>query len=123
MRRESKAEREAWTAHVDGVTAKKTNKYGAEPTDGFASKHEAKVAGQLDVLARRGIITELKYQVRFVLVEGMGRIRPIVYVADFTYIDQGKLHVLDAKGYTKNPVYRLKKKLLLLLHGIEIEEV
>lgn len=105
-------------------SAPRLRKYGNEPEDGFASKHEAKIAMQLEVLHSRGIIRELQMQVPFTLVEGQGKIRPIKYIADFTYRDDdNKLRVLDAKGYNKNPVYRLKKKLLFLLRGIEIEEV
>jgi hypothetical protein len=47
----------------------------------------------------------------------------VVYVADFTYLeDGGRRHVVDAKGY-KHPVYRLKKRMSAVLLGIEIEEV
>ena len=38
------------------------------------------------------------------------------------YIKGGKLHVVDAKG-VKTDVYKLKKKLMRSLKGIEIEEV
>lgn len=123
MRRESKAEREAWTRFVDGGEAKKENKYGAERAGKYASKHEADVAGKLATLERMGVIRELKEQVSFTLVEGIGRIRPIKYIADFTFIEDGKLVVADAKGYSKNQVYRLKKKMMALILGYEIREL
>ena len=125
MRRESKSEREAWTRYIDGGEAK-VNKYSAERTGKYASRHEAEAASKYAALARAGIITELEEQVRIVLVPGDGKLRPVVYVADFRYRDdQGNLHVVDAKSsYTaKMPVYRLKKRLLKLLHGVDIEEV
>lgn len=124
MRRETAAEREAWTAHVEGTAVARENKYGAVRSGKYASKHEAEVAANLAALASCGEITHLREQVSYTLVEGRGKIRPIRYVADFTYIDADlTTHVCDAKGYAKNPVYRLKKKLLLLLHGLTIEEL
>ncbi len=124
--RERHGEREAWTAFVEGRESAPTNKYGAERAGKYASKHEAEVAANFAALASRGHITDLKEQDRIVLVPGDGKLRPIVYVADFTYLDgNGIRHVVDAKsGYTaKMPVYRLKKRLLKLLHGVDIEEV
>ncbi len=110
MRRESKSEREAWTRYIDGGEAK-VNKYSAERTGKYASRHEAEAASKYAALARAGIITELEEQVRIVLHPGDGKLRPVVYVADFRYRDdQGNLHVVDAKGY-KTAIYRLKKRL------------
>jgi hypothetical protein len=122
--RERRGEREAWTAFVEGTTAAKPNKYGAVRSGGYASKHEERVAGDLAALQRTGVIKDLREQVSYTLVEGQGKIRPMRYVADFVYVDkEGITHVCDAKGYTKDKVYRLKKKMMLLLHGIEIEEL
>jgi len=127
MRRERKQEREMWTAFVQGDGGEaKVNKYGAERTGKYPSKHEAEVAANLAALERAGKIRNLKEQVRIVLVPGDGKLRPIVYVADFTWESlDGAFHVVDAKSsYTaKMPVYRLKKRLLKLLHGVDIEEV
>ena len=122
-------EREAWTAFIERRAPVYTppSKYGNRRTevDGrtYASKHEAEVAATLQTLERHGKISELRYQVGFTLVEGMGKIRPIRYVADFTYRDAAGLHVVDAKGYDKNQVWRLKRKLMALLLGVEIEVV
>lgn len=46
------------------------------------------------------------------------------YVADFVYRESvgGRVVVEDVKGVA-TPVYRLKKKLMLAIHGIEIQEV
>ena len=121
--RERRGDRDAWTRFIDGGEAKKPNKYGAEREGKYASKHEADVAGKLATLERMGAITDLKEQVYFTLVEGKGRIRPIRYIADFTFLEEGKLIVADAKGYNKNQVYRLKKKMMELILGYEIREL
>lgn len=124
---ERRGERAAWTAFVDGTApANPTNKYGAERTKGYASKHEAAAAVNYQALARAGKIKDYQEQKRIVLVPGDGKLRPVVYVADFYFVDMdGTPHVVDAKSsYTaKMPVYRLKKRLLKLLHGVDIEEV
>jgi hypothetical protein len=44
------------------------------------------------------------------------------YVADYVYVEQGKRHVVDAKG-KRTQMYALKKKWLFLQDGIVIEEV
>lgn len=124
MKRESAAERSAWTAHIEGTAAPKPNKYGAVRTNGYASRHESEVAASLAMLQGAGHISDLREQVSYVLVQGNGKIRPIIYKADFVFRDdKGAERIYDAKGYTKDKVYRLKKKLLLLLHGLIIEEV
>lgn len=49
--------------------------------------------------------------------------RYVKYIADFRYIDHdGKTVVEDTKG-VKTPVYILKRKLLLWVHGIRVVEV
>lgn len=126
-RRETKAEREAWTAHIEnrtgGRAVPRPSKYGAVRTEGYASKHEAEVARNLRLLASRGKIRNFQEQVRIELVPGKGKLRPIVYVADFVYYGLcGIRHVVDAKGF-RTDVYRLKKRLAALLLGITIEEV
>lgn len=100
----------------------KKNKFSAKRTNGYASKHEANVAAQLHALLRGGRIAELAEQVRFELLPADGRERPVVYVADFTYLDhQGKFIVADAKGW-RTPVYKLKKRMMWHLRGIRITE-
>lgn len=45
-----------------------------------------------------------------------------VYKADFTYLTKtGELIVEDPKGFVK-PEYRMKKKLMVLAHNVEIQE-
>jgi len=49
--------------------------------------------------------------------------RAICYVADFVvkYPD-GEMSVIDCKGW-RTEVYRIKKKLMLMVHKIKIKEV
>ena len=109
------------------------NKYGNMKTeiDGitFASKHEAQRFAELKLLERAGEISDLQLQRVFTLIGAQrdkdGKIieRPCKYIADFAYKDQtGKLIVEDAKGL-RTDVYRIKKKLMLSIYGIQIKEV
>jgi hypothetical protein len=118
-----------WTEHITGETQQKTcrgSKFGNRkvPFNGkvYDSIREANKAAELQGLARQGRIKHYEEQKRIVLVAGDGKLRPIVYVADFYYVDlDGTPHVLDAKGF-KTQVYRLKKKMAALLLRIKIEE-
>lgn len=130
----------AWRNYPAGYTNK--SKYGANKAvvDGieFASKKEARRYSQLKLLERAGEISDLQLQVKFELiptqfeeVEINGKIRrgkcverSICYYADFVYTDNstGETVVEDAKGM-KTEVYKIKKKLMLYIHGIKIKEV
>lgn len=77
-------------------------------------------------LRRRKIAGELKYlevHVPFELRVGDGKI--CTYEADFVYEEGGKMVVEDVKSsYTRRlQVYRLKKKLMKEILGIEILEI
>ena len=85
----------------------------------FDSKREACRWLQLVEDERAGRITSLERQVRFPL--DIAGIHVCDYVADFVFIRDGRRVVEDAKGM-KTPAYRLKKKMMLAIHGIEIEE-
>ena len=118
-----RAERDAWTAHITGEKPRATAKYQNQRSGKYASKKEADVAMKLQALERRGKITDLKEQVRIELVPGRDGVRSVTYWADFTYDDEdGKYHVLDAKG-VRTTAYKIKKRLAYLLLGITIEEV
>ena len=117
------AERELWTAHAEGRSPKPQAKYGNERNGKYASGHEAKVASNLAALAQCGDIHNLREQVPFVIVPGKDGVRGLTWVADFVYDDQeGKQHWCDAKG-CRTPTYKIKKRLVFLLHGISIEEI
>ena len=99
------------------------NKYKAIRTEHngrmFASKGEARRAAELELLQRAGQIKNLAYQVKFPLV--IGKVKICDYVCDFQYYEPGAFVVEDFKGM-RPPVYRLKAKLMLAIHGIQIRE-
>lgn len=74
-------------------------------------------------LAAAGVISGLRRQVRIpIIVNG---VRVCSYVADAVYVEGGRRVVEDTKSpmTRRLPVYRLKRKLLAALHGIDIREV
>ena len=102
------------------------NKYRARKVkapDGqvFDSVKEYHRWGVLRLLERAGRISDLKRQVSYELIPKQQGERACSYVADFTYMENGKLVVEDCKGY-RTPEYRLKRKLMLWVHGIKIKE-
>ncbi len=106
----------------------KQNKYHNKKTDykgeKYDSKAEAGYAAELDMLknarfeAQRVVLWER--QVRYPLV--VNDVKIAVYVLDFkvTYGD-GRVEHVDVKGM-RTDVYKIKKKLMLACHGIEIIE-
>ena len=89
----------------------------------FDSKAEAARWQELQLLERAGEITELERQVEYELIPKQKGERAVKYIADFRYIDhEGKTVVEDTKG-VKTPVYILKRKLMLRVHGIRVREV
>lgn len=112
----------------DEPRAKRREKYHNERTEfdglNFDSKAEAKRWCELQILVRAGEITDLRRQVPFVLIPQQKRPsggveRECTYVADFTYTRGGKAVVEDVKGAV-TPEFRIKRKLMLDRHGIEI---
>ena len=102
------------------------NKYGARKLtapDGqvFDSVKEYHRWGCLRLLERAGKIKDLKRQVKFELIPKQEGERACYYIADFTYMENGELIVEDCKGF-KTDVYKIKKKLMLMEHGIRIRE-
>lgn len=112
-------------------------KYRNKPThyDGhrFDSKRELKRYQELQLLVRAGEIANLRLQVSFtfningkpLLIRSGGypNGRQVRYVCDFVYEDKnGQMHYEDSKGVATD-VYKLKKGLMELFHGILIEEV
>lgn len=101
-----------------------------ETDDGlrFDSKAEHRRWCYLQQLAKAREITDLRRQVPFELIPAQvrpsgGKERPTVYVADFVYVDRTGLQVVeDVKG-ASTPEYRLKRKLMLWRHGVEVREV
>ena len=100
------------------------NKYSARKVkapDGqvFDSVKEFHRWGCLRLLERAGKISGLKRQVKYELIPKQEGERACTYIADFTYYEDGKLIVEDCKG-CQTEVFKLKKKLMLWVHGIRI---
>ncbi len=112
-------------AEIDGIT--------------FDSIKEAKRYEQLKLLEQAGEITNLQRQVKYILIPSQrdistytktGREKPgkviereCAYYADFVYTDKdGTLVVEDTKGMRTSD-YKIKRKLMLYVHGIRITEI
>ena len=110
------------------------------------SRKEARRYEELILLQRVGQISDLKTQVPYELIpaqyefyERYGKNgnrlkdgarlveRACVYVADFVYKDStGKTIVEDVKGYKDGAAYSIfsiKRKLMLFIHGIKVNEI
>lgn len=120
----------------------RTNKYRNTKTivDGieFDSRKEAARYKELKLLEAAGEISNLEMQVKFVLIpiqrepdfvgvrggikKGKVIEKECSYLADFVYIRDGEVIVEDTKGIrTKD--YIIKRKLMLYLLGIRIQEI
>lgn len=93
----------------------------------FDSKREANRYRELQLMEQAGVIQNLRKQVKFELIPSQrvnGRCveRKCSYKADFVYDEDGKTIVEDVKGYRTDD-YRIKRKLMLWVHGIQIREV
>lgn len=105
------------------------SKYHAKKTtvDGitFDSKREADRYLVLKSMEEDGTIEDLRRQVRYELVPAFDvdgkHYRPVYYVADFVYVEDGKEVVEDVKGM-RTDVYRLKSKLFARRYGKVINE-
>lgn len=120
------------------------SKYRAKRTNGYASAKEARRAAQLKLLLKAGKIRKLVEQPSFELIPAQrvnSRVieRACSYRGDFQYEEipedwdgfepaasrlEGypwRLVVEDCKGF-KTEAYRIKKKLMLHVHGIAIRE-
>lgn len=114
------AEYQRYLATGKMPTSQTNSKYQNRKTelDGvtYDSKKEAQRAAELNLMLKSGEIVTLARQVRFRLTKG------IEYVADFVYTTKdGEQIIEDVKGM-KTDVYKLKKKLMKELRGIDILE-
>ena len=106
------------------------SKYGnhkVETYEGtFDSKKEYQRWKELKALQNAGKINNLRRQVPYLLVPTQRTEdrteRAVRYFADFVYERNGVVVVEDTKG-VKTPEYIIKRKLLLYMYGIEIQEV
>ena len=103
------------------------------------SRKEANRWIELNLLQNAGAISELKRQVKYILIpaqyenkldlktcknkKGKCLERECCYIADFVYRDKdGYIRVEDTKGFrTKD--YVIKRKLMLFVYGLRIKEV
>lgn len=106
----------------------------------YDSKKEARRHARLLEMERNGEIKELNRQVKFVLIPAQrepdkvgprggvrkGKVieREVSYLADFTYFQDGQYVVEDVKSAItrKEPLFVVKRKLLLWVHGIRLKE-
>ena len=107
--------------------AEKPRKFRNEPVivDGrrYASKREAAYCEDLIRLEKAGRIGGLELQKRFPILAPNGEVI-CVYVADAAFWDhdQGRFRVIDVKGVV-TPEFKLKRKMMRALKGIEVEVV
>lgn len=88
----------------------------------FDSKREAERYQELRLLEAHGAISDLEIKPSFRLV--VNNILICRIVPDFLYYENGLRIVEDVKSdATKTHLFKVKKKLLFALHGIEIREV
>lgn len=107
----------------------------------FDSRKEARRYGELSMLQRAGVISDLELQKEFELVPAQYETfprygkngqrlkdgkrcleKPVKYKADFVYKENGSVIVEDTKG-VKTKDYIIKRKLMLHIHNIKIKEV
>lgn len=98
---------------VDGIT--------------FDSKKEYRRYRELCLMERAGEIDNLERQVKFELIPTQKKNGKVVeracsYVADFVYNENGEQVVEDTKGI-RTEAYKIKRKMMRWLYGIEIKEV
>ncbi|MGN1353554.1 MAG: DUF1064 domain-containing protein [Alloprevotella sp.] len=113
---------------MDVILSKGKNKYHAQKSGGYASRKEHRRANELRLMQQAGIIKNLREQVPYELIPSQygadGKVleRACNYIADFVYNDKdGNTIVEDTKGM-RTDVYRIKRKLMLHVHGIRIIE-
>ena len=98
---------------VDGIT--------------FDSILEARRYTVLKSRLEAGTISDLRLQPHYTIMEGYKDlsgtyIRPVQYIADFSYIEDGKRIVEDTKG-VRTEAYAIKRKLVRDRFGVEIVEI
>ena len=108
------------------MTWARRSKFGNHPTEAdgyrFDSKKEERRYQELKLLEKAGVITNLvadKKKLRWKLeVNG---VKICEYEADFSYFEDGKPVIEDAKGF-RTPEYKIKKRLMLACWSTEIRE-
>lgn len=83
----------------------------------FPSIREAARYSKLRFLEDKGIIKDLKRQIAFACIVNEEKI--CAYIADFSYVFEGRLCIEDSKG-CETPEFKLKKKLVEALFSVKI---
>lgn len=120
------------------------NKYGNHKVmsdDGqvFDSKKERNRFYDLCMLQRAGEIYDLQTQVKFLLIPTQrepdavgprggikkGKVieQECSYYADFVYYTKDGVRVVEDTKGVKTPDYKIKRKLMLWIHGVRIQEI
>jgi hypothetical protein len=104
------------------VKAKYRNRKVENEHGKFDSQKEAQRYAELVLLERAGAIAQLRRQVPFALV--VNGIHICDYVADACYREGARLVVEDTKSVAtrKERAYRIKVKLMLACHEVEVKE-
>ena len=109
----------------------------------FDSKKEARRYSELKMMLRAGLISDLELQKSFELIpaqyEAVARYgkngkrlkdgkrcieKSCVYKADFVYFDKEKnMQVVEDTKGMRTTDYIIKRKLMLYIHGIRIQEI
>lgn len=105
------------------------SKYGNKKTtvDGilFDSKRESFRWTELKLYERTGAISNLRRQIPYEIIPAVTihgkRYRAIKYVCDFVYEEGGRTVHEDSKGFA-TPEYLIKKRLMKVVHNIELLE-
>ena len=102
------------------------NKYHARKVfyDGhwFDSAFERDRYIYLKKMEEDGFIKDLQLQVKYEIIPKQDGERAAHYIADFVYENGNGVVVEDTKGF-RTPDYILKRKLMLKVHGIKVQEV
>lgn len=88
----------------------------------FDSRKEAHRYYELSILQAAGEISNLQRQVTYELIPKQDGERACTYKADFVYQENGQTVVEDVKGI-RTDAYKIKRKLMLWVHGIKIREI
>lgn len=117
------------SVRVHRMDDKKRPKYNncrfTDSEGSWDSKRERARWEQLRALESAGQVQELQKKIVFELIpvsiKNGKRLRPVTYIADFVYYEDGVKVVEDSKGY-RNKLYLLKKRLMWEKYGIDIYE-
>lgn len=107
------------------------NKYGAKKIeiDGitFMSRAEGRYYEHLLDLMHDGVVESFEMQKPYTLLDKFAHpktgktIRAIKYIPDFEVIyTDGRVEVVDIKGFMKNPVFLLKAKLFMFRYQVPL---